>query len=98
MDSKSCSPVEASIRITDGFFNLGSAARFVKTVVARRGSKAKTGALSTAPRVRAAITADAIFFMNETFYQRYASKILVTLSPNITVNVLSVNTFFLRLL
>ena len=84
--------------MTEGFVNLGSAARFVKTVVARRGSKAKTGALSIAPRVRAAITANAIFFIDETFYQRYASKILVTVSPNITVNVLSVKIFFLRLL
>jgi hypothetical protein len=57
------------MRITDGFLNLGSAARFVKTVVARRGSKAKTGAVSIAPRVRAAITADAIFFITETDYQ-----------------------------
>ena len=84
--------------MTDGFFNLGSAARLVKTVVARRGSNAKTGALSSAPRVRAAITADAIFFISKTFYQRYASKILVIVSPNITVNVLSVKIFFLRLL
>jgi hypothetical protein len=63
LDSKSCSPVEASKRITDGFFNLGSAARFVKIVVARRGSKAKAGALSIAPKVRTAITVDAIFFI-----------------------------------
>ena len=86
------------MRITDGFLNLGSAARLVKTVVARRGSNAKTGALSTAPRVRAVITADAIFFIMETFYQRYASKMLVTVRPNITVNVRSVKIFFFRLL
>ena len=55
--------------------------------MARRGSNAKTGALRTAPRVRAAITADAIFFIIETNYQRYASKIFVMVNPIMSRNV-----------